>query len=314
MKILFGFDVEADLHRYIHSPYVWHKITKKGYSNVYTYSPKKLNAYKTFLKWKLNILKSNYAKGREGFENLLHFFKKNKIKASFFICGHLYLKESFFDYPRPEAKWFLYKDWYYWNPNSNFRENPGFYCGDLIEKYKSNIFDFGLHGFAHEALPLEKKEISNKIISLAVTTAKNLGVNTISFAPPFNMSDEKSNQNVLYDSLIVHGIKILREAGKDDYFNTFTHEKKFDEIKLLNRRLKIVRHTNSFEGTFSKKRIDRLIGDIKKKFTKKTQGIYCISGHDFTFRKNSSLDYLFSKLDKLADSFDLEFINCKDLI
>ncbi len=321
MKILFSFDVEGSLHKYIHSPYVWHSQSSVNGNNTYVYSGKHSTALKNFLKWKLNLAKNKftYAESNQGFLNLQQFFKKEQISVSFALSGHLYLNECkafpHFSEIKPKAFWSinkLKKDWYYWDKASSSKQKPGFYYGNIIQKNKN--FDFGIHGFAHEALPLENKDTINSIIQSSINAAKKHKITISHLVPPFNMSQNIDDPQKLYDCLIQNKILAVRTAGHDNFFSKFQHTREVKPI-LEYKNLKIIHLSNAIEGYFNEETLNKTISDVtnhaESKESKKL--VYCFAGHDYTFKTTKSLSSLVSQIRKLKENYSIEFTNFSKL-
>lgn len=115
MKIILSFDVEGDLYKYIHSPYIWHKLEKNQKGNQYVYSNSKINAFRNYFKWRLNNLIKPYSSGSEGFRRVIEFLKNENIPASFAICGYFYMAtKKKIDLSMPWSILRLKKDHYFW--------------------------------------------------------------------------------------------------------------------------------------------------------------------------------------------------------
>lgn len=305
MKILFNIDTEADFWKYIHSP-----LSTRSF------------LYR--VKWRLNRIRGFfvYSKNRNGLINIVEFLKKYKIPATFFIVGHLYLKSCngwpHFNEKKPKATWFFRKNWYYWDPASDYKKFPGLYLGDFIEKeMKNSLFDLGIHNFSHECLPFETKEIAESIIDSSIKSANLLGVKPISYCPPFNINSENS---YLLRILRKKGIKILRYLGEEktekDKFKTKLYARKFAK-PFKKQGLVFVWDTNYFDGTSSEEHMHSILRDIKKKLLEKDSDkkVYCLHCHDFTFRNSKNLRILFINLLKIKNSGEkIEFINMKNIL
>jgi len=260
-----------------------------------------------------------YAPNRKGFVSLVNILKRYNFPATFNITGHLYLKSCngwpHFHELKPRAKWFFKKDWYYWDPKSDFISYPGIYFGDFLEKIKENpLFDFGIHGFAHECWPLEKKEIVESGIDAALKSARKIKINPISFSAPFNITEDKQNPAGLYNSLKKSGIKIIRFAGEDEYPRRYDHQ--FKTIPPFKKNGLIAVHVSmTFDGTSSLDQIHNIIKDIKEKsMYSGREVIYCLCCHDFTFKNLKKIEMILKEVLILEDKGKIKLINTRDLI
>lgn len=223
------------------------------------------------IKWRLNKIRGRLYRypnpTRNGFINIINVLKKYNCPATFCICGHLYLKGN----------------------------NPGLYFGDIIEKIKNNKnFKFGLHGFSHEALTLERKEDVDKIIKQGIEAAKKIEVKIESFGAPFEMIEDVSDKNKVFDVLKKYKIKEAQYAGKDDGLKIL---RKFKIEKPINRNgIKLFWISNYLEGTSSLNHVKKIIQDIKA--NKDKNKVYVLSLHDFTFRNNKNLEIVLRSLSK----------------
>jgi len=305
MKILFNIDTEADFWKYIPSPWGWKSLVYK-------------------IKWNLNKIRGKfiYAKNRQGLINIVDFCKKYNIPATFNIVGHLYLKSCnnwpHFKEKKPLSKWFN-KDWYYWDKPSNYKENPGLYLGDYIEKEMKGLFDLGLHNFSHEALTLENQEIANSVIQSSVLAANSLGIKPVSYCAPFNMNEDIKNPKILFNALKKNKIKVLRYLGKEDYPKKQFYKHKFEKPEKKYGIL-CIWDTNYFDGTSSKEHINSILKDIKTKIEEEKQGkhkgkIYTLNCHDFTFKTMKNIEKIFLTLLSWKEKGEkIEFITMKDLV
>jgi len=303
MRFLLSFDTEAEFWKYIQHPF---------YSQSLAYR----------LKWHLNKIRGKfvYAQNRKGLINIVKLLKLNNFPATFNITGHLYLKSCkgwpHFKELKPKAKWFFKKDWYYWDPASDYKHYPGLYLGDFIEKEMKNnsLFDLGIHGFAHECWPLEDKKTVSSGVHAAMMAAKTLGVKPITSSAPFNITEDKRNSRVLYDSLKENGIKIVRYTGKEDFPRASMHE--FNVIPPTKKYgLTFVHVSYTFDGTSSNQRIESIIRDIKKKAeTTDKNAVYCLCCHDFTFKNLKHLEKIIKTVMDLKHKGKVKLINSRDLL
>jgi len=297
-KFCLVIDTEADFWKYIPSPHF-----------------KKID----FWKWKFNKIISRYkfAKGRKGIQNIVRLLKEYRFPATFTITGHLYLKECK-GYPHfnefPEARWFkrlLGKRWDYWDPESSYREYPGLYLGDFIEKeMKVPYFDLGLHGFSHEALTLENKEIIDTCVKSAVKSANSIGIKPVSFGAPFNMIEDVNEPKKVYSCLKKNGIKIVRYAGNEDdlkQMHNVAIKKSFKKYGL-----KAIHVSHYFEGNSSTKLMRKILKEIKENLDKDV--VYCLCTHDFTHKNTRNLGIIIRFLSKLEKENKIKILNMGDLV
>ncbi|PIN93092.1 hypothetical protein COU54_04330 [Candidatus Pacearchaeota archaeon CG10_big_fil_rev_8_21_14_0_10_31_24] len=279
LKVLFFIDTEADFYYNSPSPHF-----------------SKLD----IIKWKLNKLRGKLYRypnpSRNGFINIIKSCKKYSQKAIFCITGHLYLK-SCNGFPhhyekKPNNRWFekkIGKDWYYWDRGGNYRTHPGQFLGDIIEKEKSNkLFEFGLHGFAHEALTLETEQTIDSIIKAGLEAAKKINVKITSFACPYELTDDEQSPNKIFNLLRKNKIKNIFHTGKDrdlEIKRYFAIEEPETE-----KGLKKLWISNYFEGTSSKKHIKKIIQEILKNQNK--DATYCLGTHDFTHKNSKNLEIM----------------------
>lgn len=300
MKLVLSIDTEADFWKYIQAPFG--SLSKE---------------YK--LKWHLNLLRGRviYAKNRRGLINLVNFLKKQQIPATFNITGHLYLRSCngwpHFNEKKPDAKWFFKPDWYYWDRGGDFNSRPGLYLGDYIEKeMKTNpLFDLGIHGFAHECLPLEKQDVADNCINAAISAAKQIKIKPVSASAPFNITEDMKFPSTLYPALKKNGIKVVRYMGYEDYPKTFYHQ--FKVLKPYKKDgLIFVNGSNYFEGTSSLKHVKSIIKDIEKNLDKK-EAVYCLCCHDFTFKNTKNLKLIFDKVLQWQEEGKIEVVTMEDI-
>jgi hypothetical protein len=304
IKIILSFDVEGDFHKYIHSPYIWHKIKKTPEANYYSYTPSRFNATKNYFFWKLNNLR-NYASGAEGFKNILSFLEAEQIPASLNLCGYIYTKKPL-KIPL-KMSWAIGKlaeNHYFWEKYIN---NAPFL--DILENINNKNLDFGLHGFIHEAFPLEDNKAMNMILEKSIESGKEMGFDLKTFVPPFNMSFNNNEREVL-KIMRKNKISSFRTTGKDDYFGSFSHKKAVEKVKNKNG-MKFIYLSDSIEGNYNKEKIKLIIENIIKNYDKNK--IYCIMAHDYSFKTNKNLFILMKELRKIQENYYVKFTNLKKL-
>ena len=299
LKFILGVDTEGDFYYYVPSPHF---------------------NLKEVIKWKLNSLAGRlfrYARpGDRGIKNLITTLKSYKFPTSFLISGHLYLKECngypHFNEKAPENPWYhrwIGKNWYYWdNPKKKI---PGFYFGEIIEKELKNnkLFSLGLHAFGHEALTLETKEVNESIVNAGLMAAAKIGIKPDAFAAPFEMIEDEQEPNKIFDILRNKGIKKIFYAGKD---NGFQRKRYFQATKIINREgLKLIWISNYFEGSFSKRRIAKIIEQIKSNVGKDVT--YCLMTHDFTHKNTKNLEIIIKAIRQLEKENKLEILSINNL-
>lgn len=274
------------------------------------------------LKWKINRLAGRlfrYANPSiNGIKNIVESLKENKIPAIFCIAGHLYLKkcdgwEEETHALKPRNKWYkrIIGDWYYWDRGGDYKSNQGFYFGDFIEREMKDeiLFALGLHGFAHEALTLEDREVLDSIIRKGIEAAKKLGIRIKIFGAPFEMIEEEKDKDKIFDILKKYRIKNVAYTGMD---NGFVRKRKYLLNKIVKRNgLNFIWITNDFEGVSSKKRINEIKRDIL--LNKNKEGVYCISTHDFTHKSRRNIGDLARFLEKLKMKGEIELLNLNEL-
>lgn len=284
LKIKFFVDVESELYYKIPSPH----FSKTD-----------------MIKWKLNKLRGRLYRypspTNNGIKNIVKVLKKYKIPGTLCIAGHCYLKKCsgwpHFNEKKPENTWYydkIGKDWYYWDKGGDEKTNPGLYLGNFIEKEMWPIenFSFGLHGFAHEALTLEKKEVIDSIIKAGIKAAKEIGVKIKSFGAPFEMIEDIKEPNKIFNILTKYKIKETQYSGKDDGLKIL---RKFDIKKTFKKEnLQFFWISNYIEGTFSNKKMKNIIEEIEK--NKNEDKTYVLTTHDFTWKNAKKLDLLIKKL------------------
>ena len=288
MKVKFFVDVEADFFYYIPSPH----FTKFG-----------------MLKWQINKLYGRlyrYPKPtRVGLINLVKVFKSYKLPVSFCIAGHLYFKkcagwENSTHPLKPRNNWYINKigkDWYYWDRGGDFHTKPGLYLGDFIEKEMKDVdyFKFGLHGFSHEALTLEDKEVVEDIIKKGVSAAKELGIKIESFGAPFEMLCDLRDPNFILEILKKYKIKESQFAGFDEFLTNLRKlecKKPFKKVGI-----KLYHISNYLEGTDPFRKFKATLNTIKK--LKNKDLTYVIVLHDFTWKREDKLSVFLKGLFKI---------------
>ncbi|MFA5992286.1 MAG: hypothetical protein WC796_01100 [Candidatus Pacearchaeota archaeon] len=312
MKIILSFDVEGDFHKYLHSPYIWHKLEKLPNGNQYTYSKSKINAFRNYFKWRLNNLVKPYASGSQGLKRVIEFLENEDIPASFAICGYLYMKnKQKIDLSMPWSILRLKKNHYFWK--DKYPENFDF-SKIILAHNKNKNFDFGLHGFVHEAFPLETSETMDKILKLSRSSAKELGINLKTFVPPFNMAFNNNLKEVI-TLLRKNNFSCLRFIGEDNFFSTFKHEPASKEIQKIGG-VNMVYLSASLEGNFNEKKVLKVISKIKEAYNSDKNNknkVFCIMSHDYTFENTRVLELFAEEIKKLQKDYNLEFTNLAKL-
>jgi peptidoglycan/xylan/chitin deacetylase (PgdA/CDA1 family) len=279
LKVILMVDTEADFYYKVPSPHF-----------------SKLD----IIKWKINRTLGRLFKypspSRLGIINILKSLKKNNFPATFCVCGHLFLKScrGYSDHKKifPKNYWFhnkIGKNWYYWDDGGDYNTSQGMYLGDIIEREKNNpLFTFGLHAFSHEALTLEPSESVERIIKEGLYSAKKIGITPKSFASPFELTEEESDPEKIFDILRKNKIKRVFYSGTDAGLT----KKRYFAVKkpLLDRGLEKIWISNYFEGNFNKKRMMGIIRDIEK--NKDRVAVYCLVTHDFTHKSSKNVDLI----------------------
>jgi len=283
LKVELMVDTEADFYYLVPSPH----FSKKD-----------------MLKWRLNKLRGKLYRyplpSRNGFITLIESFKKYQVPANLCIVGHLYLKEckgfKHFNESVPKATWFTEKtgdQWYDWDKGGDYTKYPGRYLGDIIEKEKDNkLFSFGLHAFTHEALTLESKDVIDSIVSSGLQAAQKIGVKIDSFACPFELTEDESDPQKVYDVLRKYKIKKIYYAGTDSGLQ----KKRFFTIgkPKAHKGLEKVWISNYFEGTSDSEHMKAIFNEILENRDKKA--VYCLVTHDFTHKHSNNIDQVLSFL------------------
>lgn len=257
------------------------------------------------IKWKFNKIAGRFYKypfpTRNGLIGMVRILKKYKFPAIFCICGHLYLKSCTgkhnFSKIAPRNPWYfnkIGKNWYYWDKGGDYKTKPGLYLGDFIEKEMKSVpfFEFGLHGFAHEALTLEKKEVVEEIIKEGIISASKVGVKITSFAAPFNMIEDIKEPNKIFNILKKYKIKNIQYAGKDDGLKSL-HGFHSGGIKKK-KGLILYGVDFSLDGTDDYKKIKEVIKQIRN--SKKSRIV--IMTHDFTWKDLNKFEFLIKNIRK----------------
>ena len=271
-------------------------------------------------KWTANKLLRNvrFARNREGIVNIVKLLKEYKFPATFTIVGHLYLKACrgypHFNERLPEAKWMkslIRKSWSYWDPKSNFKQHPGLYLGDFIEKeMKESYFDLGLHAFSHEALTLESEEIVESCVKAAAKAANTIGIKPISFGAPFNMIEDIKEPEKVYTALKKNGIKITRFVGKEDGLKSNHNVAIKPQTKKFG--LKIVHASHYFEGNSPPQLINKILREIDNSVGKNV--VYCLCTHDFTHKDTRRLGAIVKKVLQLEKNGKIKIVNMRQLL
>jgi hypothetical protein len=268
LKIKLVVDAEADLYYHIPSPH---------FSRI------------DMIKWRLNKIAGRWFRYPwppfVGLISLMECFKRYKCPATLCIAGYLYQKDIRIRPYAPENKWYKNKigdNWYYWDTG-----DVGMMLGSVIEQEKYNpLFTFGLHGFAHEALTLERKEVIDSIIRTGIDHAEKLGIKINSFAAPFELTEDVSDPKKVYEVLADNNIKEVVYSGVDDGLTI----KRFFDIKPVVKEdgLKKVWISNYIEGTSSKQHVDQILADIWA--NKDKDAVYALVMHDFTQKTTANVE------------------------
>lgn len=261
---------------------------------------------KDIVKWNLNKIAGKVYRypwpSRKGVINLMESFKEHAFPAIFCITGHLYLKECDGEYHfgirKPENPWYykiIGKNWYDWDKGGNYKTHPGRYLGDIIEKEAKNpLFKFGIHGFAHEALTLESREVIDSIVATAKKAAEATGVMVEYFASPFELTEDESDPDKLYEILRKYKIKNVFYSGTDKGLEI----KRYFAVKSVIKENGVSKLwiSNYFEGTSSEKKLDEIFADIRKH--KHEDAVYHLGTHDFTHANKKNVNKVIQFLKK----------------
>lgn len=138
-----------------------------------------------------------YNNTRDVINKLLKLFEEYNITATWAIVGHLFLEECRINekglkHPeiiRSKTEWYD-KDWFEYDPATNWKKDPLWYGPDIIEKIKNCKVpqEIASHSFSHMIFSNKnlKTESVESDIKMAVKLAKNMGIELKSFVFPRN--------------------------------------------------------------------------------------------------------------------------------
>jgi peptidoglycan/xylan/chitin deacetylase (PgdA/CDA1 family) len=170
---------------------------------------------------------------------------------------------------------------------------------------KQSYFNFGLHGFAHEAMTLENKEVIKSIIEQGVKAAEKLGIKIKSFAAPFDMVEEEEDPEKIFEVLKKNGIKNVTYSGTEHQFEI---KRKFSVEQIKKRSgLNLIWLSNYFEGSFSNKKMNEVFRDILK--NKNKDAVYCLATHDFTHKNIKNIERLVKFIKNLEAKGEIEILD-----
>jgi len=252
------------------------------------------------LKWRLNKIAGRLFRypwpSRKGFETLIDTFKQHNQKAVFCISGHLYLKECdgpyHFGIRKPENPWYhkiIGKDWYHWDKGGSYKTLSGVYLGDIIEKENKNpLFEFGLHGFAHEALTLESREVIDSIVKTAKHAASLVGITPTWFACPFELTEDENDPDKVYSMVRKNGINKIFYSGKDNGLQI----KRYFAVSPVIKEHGMEKYwiSDYFEGTSSRSHMRKIMHDVEAHRNK--DAVYCLGTHDFTHKNADNVNVI----------------------
>ena len=137
-------------------------------------------------------------RSRENFPLILEILKEYGIPITWATVGHLFLRDckrgisglAHPDMPRPSRNDRWNGDWYLHDPCTNWREDPLWYCPDLIEKIiESEVpHEIGCHSFSHIDLSPthSSKELVTREIQECAKAMKPFGLKPRTLVFPFN--------------------------------------------------------------------------------------------------------------------------------
>jgi peptidoglycan/xylan/chitin deacetylase (PgdA/CDA1 family) len=131
-------------------------------------------------------------------DRLLELFRKYEVRVTWATVGHLFLDRcemqngvKHADMPRPKHSWFA-RDWYAYDPCSDFRTEPLWYGRDMIEKILAAEprHDVGSHSFSHVIFSDAgcTAEVAEGEIRKCVELARSFDLKMKSFVFPRNQA------------------------------------------------------------------------------------------------------------------------------
>jgi len=135
------------------------------------------------------------------FDLLLYIFRKNCIKATWAVVGHLFLDkcDGHADLIAPDDHWYSV------DPCTNINDAPLYYGKDIIEKILSDRIEheIGYHTFSHTNFLSVNRDVAECEVKRGIKLAKEWGINLETFVFP-------KNEISHLDILIENGFKIYR--------------------------------------------------------------------------------------------------------
>jgi|SRR3989344_816611 len=173
--------------------------------------------------------------------------------------------------------------------------------GSLYKPNRNHKFiEFGYHTLNHIPLTLADDNVVKKEI-------KNI-YNLKSFSPPLWMVEDISNRNRVFKLLEKEEYKSVIYRGLD---NGIEHEHHFEVSKpKIREGLKLIHVSNWIEGSYNKEKVEKIIKNIKNNLEK--DAIYCITSHDFTYKKNTSLIILINKLKAMEKAGEVKIMTISE--
>jgi len=165
--------------------------------------------------WKSGLKLLKYKKySIEPFQNLVDFFNKRKIKATFFIIGSLYSTNSLDD---------LGVKIQYINKNKLSNNLLELSFGKYINSIKHNkLFEFGIHSFMHENMQDRNDTQIYELLKYCRYFTNKLSIYPVSFCCPWHLYDDR-----VIKTLKQNNIKFVLSKDETYYYDT----KSIDEIK-----------------------------------------------------------------------------------
>ena len=122
---------------------------------------------------------------KESAKRLKDLFIKYDIPTTWAICGHLFLEECNGKHPYRENDW--YGDWFKYDPETDYKQNPDWYMPDFIQEVIDNdLFEVGYHSFGHFKYLQASKQTIEKDLEFAQYIRNKFKIDLCSFVYPYN--------------------------------------------------------------------------------------------------------------------------------
>ncbi len=215
-------------------------------------------------------------------KGMVQILKKNKIPATFFFVGALFLKKKNKYILREYLKTDI-KTKYLLNKKKLYSIIPTW--GEFIEKeMKDNLFEISIHNFLHESNFSETNSTISKSIKFSIRAAKEIGFNPKTYAAPWFELEEPNRPERIYKILKESGILLTRFDGvRKKYGNLIRIKTREGFFKRYG--LDCV-HSSYFvkSGRYNKNELKKIEAGIIEAIKKK--GVYTLSMHDTTFLRH----------------------------